>query len=330
MRAPAFWWKPSPDIVAHLLSPAGAIYGAVAANRMARSGERVGTPVICVGNFVAGGAGKTPTAIAIARELAARGHKPFFLSRGYGGTATGAPVRVDPASHNAADVGDEPLLLARTAPVIVSADRLAGARAAASQGASVIVMDDGLQNPSLAKDVRIAVVDGAVGAGNGLCIPAGPLRAPIERQFEHVDAIVVIGAGEPGERLAAQARARGKTAVQAHLEPDAATLERLRDHRIVAFAGIGRPEKFFDTLRGAGATLVATHGFADHRPYSEADLAKLHAEAYRAGALLVTTEKDHARIGAADDIVALPVTLQLDGGGTFAELAQDAFAKAGL
>ncbi len=229
MRAPAFWWKPAPDVIAHMLSPFGAIYGAVASQRMQRAGERVGVPVICVGNFVAGGAGKTPTSIAIARELQRAGETPFFLSRGYGAQRdVASPVIVDLATHTSSDVGDEPLLLARVAPAIVCADRVAGARKAVSEGASVIVMDDGLQNPSLGKDIRIAVVDGGVGVGNGLCIPAGPLRAPLDAQLALTDALVIIGEGEAGDRLEAMGKRRDLPVIRARLAPDAEVSASLR------------------------------------------------------------------------------------------------------
>lgn len=320
MRAPAFWWKPAPDPLAHLLSPAAALYGAIAARRMDRPGEGVGAPVICVGNFVAGGAGKTPTAIAIARELLKAGATPFFLSRGYGASRpTGAPLLVDLRRHGAAEAGDEPLLLARVAPTVVCADRVAGARFALAQGAGAIVMDDGLQNPSLRKDVRIAVVDGAVGVGNGLCMPAGPLRAPLDAQLAQVDAVVVIGEGGAGAGVAALAKARNIAVGRARLSPDAQAAASLRGQRVLAFAGIGRPEKFFDTLGETGAQVAARRAFPDHHAFTAQELSGLREEAARLGARLVTTEKDAARIGEArmgeahmveaGDITALPVSL---------------------
>jgi tetraacyldisaccharide 4'-kinase len=191
MRAPRFWWHPSPSLRANLLRPVGLVYGSVAASRMKRRGEQAELPVICIGNFTAGGAGKTPTAIAIATILDTAGENPAFLSRGYGGRLAG-PVRVQP-QHGAADIGDEPVLLSRTARTIVSRSRPAGARLAYEIGATVVIMDDGLQNPSLVKDCAIAVVDGATGIGNGLPLPAGPLRVPMGTQWPLVDAVLVIG-----------------------------------------------------------------------------------------------------------------------------------------
>jgi tetraacyldisaccharide 4'-kinase len=323
MRAPAFWWKPAPDALAHLLSPLGALYGAIVARRMARAGERVGPPVICVGNFVAGGAGKTPTAIALAHELIKADQTPFFLSRGYGAQKPApAPVIVDAAIHDASIVGDEPLLLARAAPTVVCADRIAGARLAAANGASVIIMDDGLQNPALTKDFCIAVVDGAVGVGNGKCIPAGPLRALLGAQLKLVDCVVVIGAGGAGAHVEAVAKASDVSVCRARLTPDPDAAQRLKGARVFAFAGIGRPEKFFDTLSSLGADVAGARAFPDHHTYSSAELMELHAKAVEAGATLITTEKDRARIGAACAIAVLPVALETVEPGLFERLAQ--------
>ncbi len=316
MRAPAFWWRARPSLLARLLRPPGLIYGAVAGRRMRKPGGRAPLPVVCIGNFTAGGAGKTPTAQAVAALLGAAGERPAFLSRGYGGRLSG-PVRVEP-HHRAADVGDEPLLLARTGPAIVSRDRKAGARLARQIGATVLVMDDGLQNPSLLKDCAIAVVDGAAGIGNGLTIPSGPLRAPMGAQWPAVDAVLVIGDGAAGDAVAREARRRGKPVFRARLAPDPVQAEALRGRRLLAFAGIGRPEKFFDTLRACGATLAATRSFPDHHPYTAADLAGLRDEAARQGLQAVTTEKDFVRIAGATGagpwtgLMSLKVRLQAE------------------
>ena len=189
MREPAFWWQPGRG---GLLRPLAGIYGAVAARRMNSPGRSVGVPVICLGNLTVGGAGKTPAALAVARLLLAAHAQPYFLSRGYGGRLRG-PVRVDAAVHSAAEVGDEPLLLARLAPTIVARDRFEGAQSARVSGAGVIVMDDGFQNPSLVKDLAILVVDGRRGIGNGRIIPAGPLRAPLDAQVAHAQAMIIVG-----------------------------------------------------------------------------------------------------------------------------------------
>ena len=312
MRAPAFWQRERPTLAAALLWPIGAVYGALTARRMARAGEDPGPPVICIGNFVAGGAGKTPTAMVVAQMLQKQGRKPVFLSRGYGSSAQ-SPRLVDRARDKASEVGDEPLLLAAIAPCVVAADKREGARACVAAGADVIVMDDGLQNPTLNKALRIAVVDGAVGVGNGLCLPAGPLRAPLSAQWPHVDALVVIGEGERGEALARAAEALGKPVLRGALAPEPGMAMGLHGREVLAFAGIGRPEKFFDTLRALGAEVVETESFPDHHAFTPREIAGLHGRAKRRGAALVTTEKDAVRLGAAaDQLLTLPVRLALE------------------
>ena len=304
MRPPAFWERPRASLAARLLSPAAAVYGAVAAARLARPGARVSIPVICVGNFTLGGTGKTPVALRIAELLREAGETPWFASRGYGGTLAG-PVRVDPGSHGAAQVGDEPLLLARSAPTIVGADRVAAARQAALGGASVLVMDDGLQNPSLLKDLALAVVDGEAGFGNGRVFPAGPLRAPLSAQWPCVDAVVVVGSGAAGEDVARDAGARRKPVLQAALEPEREAAARLRGARVLAFCGIGRPEKFFATLRACGATVAVARAFPDHHRFTPAEVRALRRDADAGGLLPVTTEKDFVRL--ATDVALAPV-----------------------
>jgi tetraacyldisaccharide 4'-kinase len=332
MRAPAFWWRPRAGPWALLLAPFGAIYGGVTAWRMGRRGARAGVPVVCIGNFVAGGAGKTPTAIAIARLLMACGETPVFLSRGYRGSLSSSrrPVRVDPARHAASQVGDEPLLLARIAPTIVAARRGAGARAAREAGASVIVMDDGLQNSTLCKDVAIAVVDGATGIGNGLAMPAGPLRAPLGAQIRHVDAVLVIGSGRAGETMMRVAKAAGKKALSAALAADPAVAGRLGGRSVVAFAGIGRPDKFFATLSEIGAQVVARRAFADHHVYQAHEIAGLRRLAHGHDALLVTTEKDAVRIAENErqGLVVLPVSLIFEDAAAAAALLAEKLAAA--
>ncbi|TGD98582.1 tetraacyldisaccharide 4'-kinase [Methylobacterium nonmethylotrophicum] len=310
-RPPGFWWREAPSPAARLLSPLAAIYGTLAARRMARRGAAAPCPVICIGNVTLGGAGKTPTALAVADHLRDLGRRPAFLSRGYGGRLAG-PVRVDPARHAARDVGDEPLLLARAAPAIVARDRIAGAIACLEAGADVVVMDDGLQNPSLVKDLALAVFDGAVGLGNGLVVPAGPLRAPAAMQWGRIDAVLVIGGGAPGARVLAQARARGLPALRGRLAPDPVSAAALRGQPVLAFAGIGRPEKFFATLRDLGADLRETRAFPDHHAFTPAEAEALTAEAARRKLLLVTTEKDRVRLPEGMPVATLPVVLDLD------------------
>jgi tetraacyldisaccharide 4'-kinase len=301
MREPAFWWQPNSG---RPLAPFAAIYGAVAALRLQSRGQRVGIPVICVGNLTVGGAGKTPAALAIGRLLLAEHKRPFFLTRGYGGRLAG-PVRVDPAIHRAADVGDEPFLLSALAPTIVARDRVAGARAARGGGANVIVMDDGFQNPALAKDLAILVVDGRRGIGNGRIVPAGPLRAPLEIQVAHAQALLVVGASAGAAPVAAIARRHGVAIFHGRLAPDPATLDALGQHRVLAFAGIGDPEKFYGTLSEAGVAVAERASFPDHHRYTAADASALMARADAAGLLLLTTEKDHARFAADPALGAL-------------------------
>jgi tetraacyldisaccharide 4'-kinase len=316
MREPAFWWKARGG-AARLLTPIAAVYGAIAARRMARSGQRAGVPVICIGNLTTGGAGKTPTALATARLLLVAGERPFFLSRGYGGQLAG-PVRVDPGRHRAIDVGDEPLLLARLAATIVARDRVAGALAARAAGASVVIMDDGFQNPSLVKDFSVLVVDGRRGIGNGMVLPAGPLRAPLADQIRRAHALLVIGAAGAGE-VEAAARARRVPVVHGRLVPDAGVASAYRGRKALAFAGIADPEKFFATLDEAGIVVCERASFPDHHRYSAEEAQALVLRAEQGGLLPLTTEKDLARLAGDPQAAALhartralPISLAID------------------
>ena len=285
-----------------LLAPLAALYGRVAASRMGREAAyRSRLPVICIGNFTAGGGGKTPTAIAVASLLKTMGKTPAFLIRGYGGSATGL-VRV--AGQDADEVGDEALLLAATAPTIVSADRVAGAKAIEETDADIIVMDDGFQNPSLAKDLSLIVADAASGLGNGRVIPAGPLRAPLDAQLGHADALLVIGEGKRADALAAAFETHDKPVLRAKVAPncDARWLSVLP---AIGFAGIARPSKFFATLKSNGARLIASHSFGDHHRFSERQARRLLEQADEKKAMLVTTEKDWARLPGDDEESAL-------------------------
>jgi tetraacyldisaccharide 4'-kinase len=327
MREPPFWWRQT-GLAAAMLTPIAALYGAVAARRLAHTGARVGVPIVCIGNLTVGGAGKTPAALAVAQLFKAGGETPVFLSRGYGGRLAG-PVQVDPLQHAASDVGDEPLLLARAASTIVARDRVAGARAAVAAGASIIVMDDGFQNPSLAKDFSVLVVDGRRGIGNGRVIPAGPLRAPLGVQLDRAQALLVVGEGEAAG-LREEARRRALPVIRARLAPDAAFAASLAGKRVLAFAGIGNPEKFFATLRAAGVTVAAGRSFDDHHRYTQADVQTLCKEAERDGLALVTTEKDLARMQRDDGSAelaarsrALPVTLTFDDEEGFRKLLRE-------
>jgi tetraacyldisaccharide 4'-kinase len=315
MREPAFWWRPGRGA---FLSPLGGIYGAVAALRMRAEGRRAGVPVICLGNLTIGGAGKTPAALAVCRLLLAARERPVFLSRGYGGRLRG-PVRVDPAIHSAADVGDEPLLLARLAPAIVAGDRVAGARLARQSGASVIVMDDGFQNPALVKDLSIILVDARRGVGNGRVVPAGPLRAPLQSQIARADALIVVGPRDGEPAVAERARRRGLAVFHARLEPDHRTVAALGGREVLAFAGIGDPEKFFATLAEAGIAIAERAAFPDHHRYTAAEAQALMARAETANLVPITTEKDHVRLAGHPQLdtlaaraAALPVRLVVE------------------
>ena len=312
MREPAFWHRPS-SWTSHLLRPLGGLYGAVAAQRLRRKGFDAGVPVFCVGNYHVGGAGKTPTVLALAKILRELDETPVVLSRGYGGRLRG-PVMVDPARHTAADVGDEPLMLSAHLPVAVSRNRIDGVALARSQRASVMLMDDGFQNPSIAKDASLIVIDGERGIGNGQVFPAGPLRAPLKPQLALTDALVVVGSGTASDAIAADVRGRGAEVFSAQLKPDAASLAALAGKKVLAFAGIGDPTRFFRTLTTSEIEVASARTFADHHSFSESEIGALLAEAKRDGLTLVTTEKDLARLGGAREgtreIVPFKVTLE--------------------
>lgn len=327
MREPAFWWQPG---TGRLLAPAGILYGAVAALRMYGRGHRAKVPVICLGNLTVGGAGKTPAALAVAHLLHAAHERPFFLTRGYGGRLAG-PLRVNSAVHRAADIGDEPLLLSRLAPTIVARARVAGAEFAQFAGASVIVMDDGFQNPALAKDLAILMVDGRRGIGNGWIIPAGPLRAPLGVQLDHAQALIVVGPSDSAASaltpLVRRAEQRGLKIFHARLEPDRAVIAAIGRRKVLAFAGIGNPDKFFATLADAGLIAAERVGFPDHHHFTASEAQDLLARAPARNLMLLTTEKDLMRLAGdeqakalAEHATALPVRLVLDEADQFRQM----------
>lgn len=296
---PSWWYGPGGGWQTALLSPIGAIVGRIASRRRQNAKPyRSPLPVICVGNFTAGGSGKTPLALLLAKLVAEDGREPWFLSRGYGGKLKG-PVRVDPARHGAGDVGDEPLLLARTAPTVIARNRGEGAKAieALAPEKAVIIMDDGLQNPALAKDLSIAVIDARRGFGNGHVIPAGPLRAPLEVQMKLADLIALTGQGSSADSsIVGKLRALTAAPIvsaQTRAEDSAA---KFRGQKVIAFAGIANPDRFFSTLLLLGAEIIERRAFADHHVFSEAEARDLLETAERAHAVLVTTEKDLARL----------------------------------
>ena len=291
MRAPAFWTGDGGGIMPLLLSPIAAVYAAATARRMRRPGWRAPVPVICCGNATAGGAGKTTVALDLGQRLANRGVAVHYLLRGYGGRLKG-PVRVDPAAHTTVDVGDEALLLAAERPAWVSGDRGAGAQAAVASGAQAIVMDDGLQNPTLEKDLSLLVIDGSYGFGNGRIIPAGPLREPVLAAARRAQAAVLIGEDEAG---ALRQLPPMMPVLRARLVPGPEA-SMLAGQPVLAFCGIANPRKFFATLQEAGAVLAGRQAYADHYPYDEGDLRDLVAEAESLRAIVVTTRKDFVRV----------------------------------
>lgn len=311
MRAPAFWRDNG--ATGRILSPLGALYGGLARKRLARAAPRANLPTIVVGGLTAGGDGKTPLAMALAQRLIAAGERPALLTRGYrrrrGGTSS---FVVDVTRHGADDVGDEALLLARAAQTIVGADRIASAALARRLGATIVVLDDGFHSRRIAPDLTVIALDADYGAGNGRCMPAGPLRAPLDAQLAAADILVVIGDGERGRDIAARAN---KPVVRAHLAPDSRAAEAMHGARIVAFAAIGRPEKFFSLLETCGAEVAARIPFGDHRRFTPKDYERLSKLRQTHSARLVTTEKDAARMG--DQLATLgadtlPVTLVFD------------------
>ena len=308
MRAPAFWAAERGGAAACALTPLSWLYRLSAEGRAAFTRPAVaGVPVICVGNFTAGGAGKTPTVLALARLLAEEGLRPHILTRGYGGSESG-PLRVDPAGHDSQAVGDEALLLARAAPTWLARNRAAGAAAATAAGASILLMDDGMQSPTLAKNFCLAVIDGGAGFGNGCVLPAGPLREPLARGLGRAHALILVGDDRRGA-IAALGE-HDLPVIEADLVPGEEA-QALRERPVVAFAGIGRPEKFFETLEEAGCTVIARHAFADHHRYKPGEIAAIVTDAKERDAQPVTTEKDYARLppDARAMVHALPVTL---------------------
>lgn len=315
MTPPSHWNSRGPAAIA--LLPLSALWGLASWWRRASARPlRASIPVICVGNLSVGGTGKTPIVAWLYEQLTERGWHPAILTRGYGGKLAG-PLWVDGSIHDAAACGDEPLMLAdgvlgEGRNVMVARDRKAGAKAITASGKfDLIIMDDGLQNPHLYKDVSIGVFDGSAGAGNGWLIPAGPLRTRLRHGMKMLDMIVVNGADETGLNALIPPDI---ASFEARLRPDIMVGEQLAGKSLLAFAGIGRPARFFDSVEAAGGVIVHQLAFADHHPYSQHDLTRLQEDAQRLGADLITTQKDWVRLPAEwrSQIAVLPVSLELD------------------
>ncbi|MBT3070594.1 tetraacyldisaccharide 4'-kinase [Rhodomicrobium sp. Az07] len=348
LEPPRWWYGGATPLAAWALWPVSAAYGGIAERRLRKAEPYRSTlPVLCVGNFTMGGAGKTPVALKLAALLQGIGRRPAFLTRGYGGSERG-PCLIDGEADGAERVGDEPLLLARAAPTVVSRDRRAGARLIEAMGGGseplaasgtiargsqetappdTIIMDDGFQNPLLVKDFCVVVVDGGVGIGNARVFPLGPLRAPLDAQLARADAIVILGGSAgafPGDDRLKRA---GVPVFRAEIVP--LIDDALRGQPVLAFCGIGRPGKFFDTLKEAGVPVAEARAFPDHHPFSEADARGLQSRARALSALLVTTEKDRARLkgrsGALAELyeaaAALPIDVRFRAGDEAALLA---------
>ena len=312
IRTPQFWHQP-PGLMAYGLWPLGRLYGAATAWRQSRALEAAHPPcpVSCSGNITAGGTGKTPAVIALAEHLKERGRRVVALSRGYGGTVA-VPTLVDPKTHGAAEVGDEPLLISAFCPVVVVRKRVAGLALALAQKPDVILMDDGFQDPSVRKDFSIVVVDAHLGFGNGFCVPAGPLREPLAKGLARADLCLSIGEAAAQRRFAALGPDHAHLRVEGEIKPLLTGMPWL-GLPVFAFAGIAHPEKFFTTLRDLGANILGCEALSDHEPLSLPLMKRLAAKARALNAQMVCTEKDAARLPAQyqRDVLALPVRLEL-------------------
>jgi len=298
IKTPSFWYrKPTegPALFEKILTPLSKLYEKGAElHRESKSPSGVNCPVICVGNLNAGGSGKTPMALVLMQMAQESGlfKKPVFLTRGYGGRVRG-PSLFDPKRHDPKDVGDEVFLLGKVAPCIIARDRFAGAMFAKNNNADLIIMDDGLQNYSLTQDLKIVVIDGSMGFGNGKTMPAGPLREPLSGGVAKADLFILMGNDQRGiGSLLPADKSVLNVSVTAQIDADD------KDKPLFAFTGLGWPEKFFESLRAGGGDVVETQGFPDHHPYTPKEMDALIARAEAKGARLITTRKDMIRVPA--------------------------------
>lgn len=309
MRTPDAWSRKG--AVSTMLLPVSWLYGLGTAMRVGRAPRYAPpAPAICVGNLTAGGAGKTPVVLSLARHLIDRGRRPFAVSRGYGGRLAG-PLRVDPALHTANEVGDEPLLLAGILPTVVARNRAAGAQAAIDAGADILLFDDGHQNPTVAKALSLVVVDGGFGFGNGRLIPSGPLREPVGHGLARADAVFVVGNDTAGAGRRIGEEAGRLPVLEARFVPAEEAMA-LQGRKVVAFAGIGRPDKFFDTVKEIGADLVEAMAYPDHHPFPETEIMFICELAQERGAIPVCTEKDYMRLPPDARLMVTPVPVTLE------------------
>ena len=286
MRTPKYWSKKC--FVATVLRPFGEVYALVTKlrNKYQKS-KHVNIPVVCVGNLTAGGSGKTPVALSIMYMMKKKYHNPMFVTRGYGGKLNN--VIVDRQENTAEQVGDEPLLLSRLAPTVVNSNRYKAAVRAFEEGADAIVMDDGFQNPTLVKDLSFLVFDGSFGIGNELCVPAGPMREKFDNGLKRADAVIILGEDKQNLQMMISGLPVFHGKVVPLSKPDF-------NRNVIAFAGIGHPQKFYDTLLAMGADLIATRDFSDHHKYTEEELQSLIDFAKDTSSDLYTTTKDYVKI----------------------------------
>lgn len=328
-NAPPFWWKKQ-GWQSYALTPLSWVYGWFSGKRMRRKHRpSVEVPVICIGNFTVGGAGKTPTAIAIAEAAIAKGLRPGFLSRGYGGTLD-VTTLVEP-HHRASEVGDEPLLLNRYAMTVISRRRVEGAHRLVNAGADLIIMDDGFQSARLAVDYTLVVIDSVRGIGNGSLVPAGPVRAPILEQMQQLSAILKVGAGDAADPLVRKAARAGKTVYVSAIQP--VVPSDFIGKRVLAYAGIADPDKFYRTVESLGGNIVERRSFSDHHKFEEDEIAELLALADKQQLQLVTTAKDFVRLkgvhGKAEELLrrsqVIEIEMMFDDPNTASDIIDAAF-----